>query len=399
MTEFQESQIDAVVLGSSPTGLYALRELSKAGYRVAIADTKAGCAAHSKYAVASRKFFGDMHAVDRWLSSLPKSQERKPVLLPTSDIFIDFIITNGRRLSGSFRFASAYLGIAQDLLDKGRFNELCLRHGMPTPRVWHASTATQLTELTDDISFPCILKPLRIHEVREFLRGKKVLIVRSKDHYQSTLKEIERAQGEWMIQEIIPGPESSISVFGCHIAEGGEPRQTFVGRKLRQYPAGFGSASLVTSELCADTESTSLSFLKAIGFHGVCGVEFKRDPRDAVLKVIEINPRPTLWFQITHDAGKRIVESQVAELLGRESPMDVPQRQDVLWRYGFKDAASAMFYRRNGNSYIFPPPDISSSAQATRKSWPVYDPQDPLPPIMEPLHYVRKLWRRRWQES
>ena len=383
--------IDAVVMGASPTGLYALRELAAAGWSVALVDTGPGCAFHSRHARSDGlRFRGDADAIETWLLALAERQDARPVLVPTSDVFIEFVLQRAQRLTPGFAFASAYQGIAADLLDKSAFHALCAGHDMATPGVWNAPDRDALLALAGDIPYPCILKPVLIHRARAFLSGRKVLLARTAQEFTRHVEDMPDGMGGWLVQEIIPGAESEITLFGGYMDTTGEPRQAFTGRKLRQYPPGFGSASLVTGEPCMESLDLTLDFLGRIGFRGICGAEYKRDPRDGLLKIIEINPRPTLWFQITHDAGKRIVEAAVRDLAGAAPPADAPQNESVRWRYGLKDMASARFYRRDGGRFVFPAPDVSSADAARVRSWPVFAAADPLPALAEPLGYLRK---------
>src|SRR5690606_21880221 len=64
-------KIDAVVMGASPTGLYALRELAGAGLAVALVDTGPGCAFHSRHVRGDgRRFRGGADAIEAWLLAL-----------------------------------------------------------------------------------------------------------------------------------------------------------------------------------------------------------------------------------------------------------------------------------------------------------------------------------------
>lgn len=386
--------VDAVVLGSSPTGLYALRELARAGMRVALTDVSAGCAFQSRHVRAADRMSGTLEQVEAWLGSRPSGAAR-PVLLPTSDLFIEFVMSRAGALADRYAFASAYRGPAARLLDKSSFHALCQEHRMATPGVWNADSAETLRGLADVIPYPCILKPVLIHHARAFLQGKKVLLARSRDEYIAHVEAMPDGLGGWLVQEIIPGPESEITLFGGYIDTSGVARQVFTGRKLRQYPPGFGSASLVTSEPCDETRDLTVGFLDAIGFRGVCGAEYKRDPRDGKLKIIEINPRPTLWFQATHDAGGRIVQAAVRDLQSGATLNEALQHSDVGWRYGLKDLASAWFYRRHGADFVFAQPDVTGAKRMRTRSWPVFSIDDPAPAFAEPLGYVRKAWHRR----
>ena len=366
-----------------------------AGHGVAVADVNRGCAFHSKHVrSSSKRLLGSLDEIERWLGRLADAASSPLVLIPTSDIFIEFVSDRYQRLAADFRLPTAYAGLASNLLDKYRFHELCQLSGVATPGVWAADHTASLMTLADDIPFPCLLKPTLIHRARDYLNGKKVLIARSRDEYVEQVTAMPDGIGGWLVQEIIPGPESAITLFGGCIDSSGQPRQVFSARKLRQYPPGFGSASLVSSQCCEETEKKTLEFLKEIDFHGICGAEFKRDPRDGVLKIIEINPRPTLWFQISHDSGKRIVEALLADLTDRAPPREEPQENVVSWRYALKDAFSALFYLRNQGEFVLPKPDIRPISKTRKRSWPVFSFDDPRPALVEPLGYVRKLWSR-----
>jgi len=387
-------RIDAVVLGLSPTGLYALRELHAAGYAVAGADRSPGCARYSRAAQASWLVRDDDELVAR-LQRLADTQHAPPLLLPTNDHYIELLGARRDELAARFRFAGCYGGVAAELLDKQRFHALCRRHGVATPGVWLLPDAQALDDAAADIPCPCLLKPALVHKARPFLRGAKLLVARTRDELKRLAARLPRDSGAWLVQEIVPGPESEITVFGAYVDAAGRAQQSFVARKLRQYPPGFGSASLALSADCAQTRALSQDFLRAIGFHGICGTEFKRDPRDGRLKIIEINPRPTLWFALSHAAGKRIAAACARDLRGEPAPEDAAQRDGVVWRYALKDLAAARFYRRHGADFVLPAPQTVAATGARGRSWAVFDGRDPLPALMEPLLFLRKLFAGR----
>jgi len=221
-----------------------------------------------------------------------------------------------------------------------------------------------------------------------------VLVARDREQYLRYVASIPADSGAWFVQEIIPGAESAITLFAGFVDAAGEVRQGFTARKLRQYPAGFGSASLVISEHCEETLAICRRFLPAIGYRGVFGAEFKRDPRDGRLKIIEINPRPTLWFHLSHAAGKRVVQAAAHEAFGLPAVPEQAQANGVLWRYALKDLVSAGFYAFKGRQFLFPAPDLRAGGPVIARCWPVFDAADPMPALMEPVHYVRKALRR-----
>lgn len=388
------NNIDVIVLGASPTGLYVVREAAKFGCRVAIADVNAGCAFHSRFVSSRDCFQGDLESIERWMYSVAKSGINKPIIIPTNDFFIEFIINNSSSLSFHFLFSDVYSGVAEQLLDKKLFHDLCVKLNVDTPGVWSALDKETLLSLSGKVPYPCLLKPTLIHRARDYLNGKKVLIARTAFEFENLVSDMPDNLGKWLVQEIIPGPESLITLLGVYVNSDGFPVQIFSARKLRQYPPGFGSASLVLSRRCDKTEEISKMLLSKIGFRGVCGAEFKFDNRDNKLKIIEINPRPTLWFQITYDSGKRIVSSMIADLLGKPAPADSSQDESVKWRYALKDAYSRLFYLRTPDDFVLPRSEIPIFKDRVKSSWPVFSFIDPKPALFEPVGYFRKLWAR-----
>jgi predicted ATP-grasp superfamily ATP-dependent carboligase len=370
--------------------LYAVREAARASLRVGLLDTTRGCAFSSRY-VAMGKVIAVADLPDALRSWRQMGQ--RPLLVPTSDIWIEAVMGALPGLQDQARVFAGYHDVAGTLLDKLAFHALCIRHGMATPGVWQAEDAAALGDLAAAIPFPCILKPALIHRARGYLKGRKVLLARTQAEYLDQVEAMPGGLGAWFVQEIVPGAESQITLFGGYIDQSGQPRQCFTGRKLRQYPAGFGSASFVTSQSCRETLDLTLRFLRDIGFKGICGAEYKRDPRDGRLKIIEINPRPTLWFQATRETGCRIVEAAWRDVTGSAPLPESTLRADVRWRYLLKDLASARFYRGNGD-FIFPPPDLSGAHASRVRSWPVFDVLDPMPALVEPFGFLRKALER-----
>ena len=119
-----------------------------------------------------------MEEVDEWLLALAAKDSERPVLVPTNDVFIEYISERYQTLTPNFRLPSAYSRLAEELLDKKEFHTLCTRWGIPTPGVWGADNSRLLMALAEEVPYPCLLKPTLIHRARAFLNGRKVLVAR-----------------------------------------------------------------------------------------------------------------------------------------------------------------------------------------------------------------------------
>jgi len=386
-----------IVLGLSPTGLYAVRELGRAGFQLLGVTDQPACGTASRMLSHPDEFWmveDDQYLLQK-LIDVGAKESSPPVLMPTSDRYIEFVAENYDALAKVFILQQSYSpDFVYNLLEKGRFYRLCADHGLPAPGIWYPNSRQELADLAEQLPFPCILKPKLIHLAVKFLKGKKVLLANNREKYLQIINKIPDGLGGWVIQEIIPGPESNIILLAGYFDSNSDPVEIFTARKLRQYPPGFGSASLVESETDSEIIDASVKFLKGIGFKGICGTEFKRDPRDGCLKVIEINPRPTLWFHLSHASGKRIVETACRDLTGFPVESTVLQRDGVVWRYALKDLYSELFYIFKGKKFVFPPPELPSNTGRNGRTWAVYDPDDPRPAWAEPLHYLKKFFTR-----
>ncbi len=75
-------------------------------------------------------------------------------------------------------------------------------------------------------------------------------------------------------------------------------------RRTRQYPAQFGRAStFVETVECPEATDSSRRLVTELGYTGLIEIEYKRDPRDGALKLLDMNPRVWGWHTLCARAG------------------------------------------------------------------------------------------------
>lgn len=379
----------AVVLGLSPTGLYAIRELGRRGIRVIGASDSRNAAAASTYL---RGVIVEADARQRLgrLVDFARAEPAKPVMIPTSDQDVEFIIENATALQAHFVFQGSYAdGKAARILAKDSFYALCAEMDVAFPAV-RTGTAEALLGQAEQIGFPAMVKPSVIHEIKGEMAGKKGWIVRDVSEFRAALGKVPEGAGTLICQDIVAGPESEITLFCAYFDGKGGVHQPFTSRKLRQYPPGFGSASMVQSSEEEDTFAIATGLLKGIGYEGIAAAELKRDPASGELRMIEINPRPSLWFSASEAAGKTVTLAAYAALTGQDLGLgEEPQRQGVRWRYRGKDLYSAIFYRLK-RDFLLEPPDPEAVGPAVERTYPVYSADDPRPALAEIAALLKK---------
>ena len=133
----------AAVLGLSPTGLYAVRELGTAGIRVLGVDSSRQPGSYSRHLTAGPGFIlgRDEETLIRLLSAAEQEGARG-VLMPTRDLYIEFVVRNASRLRARYDFQSSYTPLTYAaIVDKGRFAELCRTHGLAAPAFWERESS------------------------------------------------------------------------------------------------------------------------------------------------------------------------------------------------------------------------------------------------------------------
>lgn len=381
----------ALVLGLSPTGLHVVRTLARRGIAVGGAAEAFQPGLWSRYLRLGKV---GPKAAD-WIDWAERQATGSaPILIPTSDRSIASIVAAAEPLTRAFRLQRSYLdGTAAQMLDKVAFDSLCRRHGLAVPDLRIADRES-LIDVADKLPFPYFVKPASLHKIRHRMGGRKGWIIRDQEDLRQAAREIPEGGEKLLLQRIIDGPESEITLCCLHMDARGTPREVFTARKLRQYPPGFGSASLVQSHREPETERLTIEFLSRIDYHGIVAAEFKRDPLSGQLLAIEMNPRPSLWFGIMERSSRDPVSSLYDELAitGTTKP-DVAQLDGIRWRYFFKDLASRRFYRRNPN-FVLPPPDIEAVGPARGSQSATYAADDTGPTLAEAMTFLGKGLRR-----
>lgn len=385
----------AVVLGRSPTALYIIRELGRAGIHVCSVGHQAQSASYSKYLTHTPSHITAStpnQCLQLLQKHFPVNSQNKAVLIASSDRDIEFIHKYRFVLNKHFHIQNSVTsGLATDIMDKQKLYQLCQQHNVHCPSSWH-TPRENIAELANHITYPCLIKPTLIHEVKHAMAGKKLWVANNKKELQQRALLLPKGNTEWLVQEIIPGPESNIWLYCAYFDKNSEPQQSFTARKFRQFPPGFGSASLVGSEQNAELKQQCQKFFQAIGYQGIAAAEFKYDERKQQLLLIEINPRPSLWFAISSACQQKLSLAFYCEATGQALPSNQPQAPKIFWRYGIKDHYSALFYWLNP-AFILNKPNIPSRLN-TKTVAAVFAKDDLKPMFGELINLIKKLSQR-----
>jgi predicted ATP-grasp superfamily ATP-dependent carboligase len=210
------------------------------------------------------------------------------------------IARNHRTLEALFSLATPEWEIFRWAYDKRLTYQLAAQLDIPHPVTWYQTDRDELEQLA--CTFPLILKPA--HKLRPSrLTWDKAWLVTSRAEMMARYDEActMADPGLIMLQDLIPGDAVGQFSFGALCADG-QPLASIVAIRRRQHPVDFGrSSSYVESTEDAEIERLGRAILGALRFNGLVEVEFKRDSRDGICKLLDINPRIWGW----HTLGAR----------------------------------------------------------------------------------------------
>ncbi|HXX04476.1 MAG TPA: ATP-grasp domain-containing protein, partial [Xanthobacteraceae bacterium] len=267
-------------------------------------------------------------------------QSEPPVLFYQEDGQILFVSRYRERLAEAFRFIVAGADLVEDLLDKSRFQALAERHRLPAPVARRFNPAA--IEASDlGLRFPVVVKPLtRLDRWNDLWGLRKALFAENAEALRRLWPQLREVGLELLAQEFVPGAESRIESYHCYVDHRGDVAGEFTGRKIRTYPVNFGHTTALEITDADDVRRLGRSVVEKLSLTGVAKLDFKRDPRGD-LRLLEINPRFTLWHHPGAIAGVNIPALVYADLVGLPRPPATRARAGVRWCRVWKDLPAA----------------------------------------------------------
>jgi D-aspartate ligase len=248
------------------------------------------------------------------------------VLFPTNDEWVLAVARNYRRLAACYRIPFSEVAVIDAVLDKRRLYADAHHLGIPIPRTY---TLDDPRATAREIRYPAIVKPA---EQRRFYDRFGVKVFRAANAAELTRFAGDVADLACVAQEIVDVPAGGFYSFCSFIARDGSLRGGFVGRKLEQYPEGFGTACLVVGAQVAEIAERGTAILEAFGYHGISEVEFIWDPdrRDHLL--LDVNPRVWKWIGLPIASGVDLPWLAYSDAVGQAERAG-PVRDGLRWIY------------------------------------------------------------------
>jgi D-aspartate ligase len=265
------------------------------------------------------------------LMAFGRSQREAPVLFPQTDAALLLASRHRDELGTAFRVPLAAPELIEQLVDKARFEDLARRVDLPVPLAERLRPQPGQAPPVLDLAFPLIVKPVVRGDAWAAIGAQaKAMRVGGPDEWAEIWPRLADVRSEFVVQELVAGPETAIESYHAYIDGGGAIAGEFTGRKIRTFPPRYGYSTAVEVVDLPDVAALGREVLRRVGIRGVAKADFKRDERGR-LHLLEINPRFNLWHHPAAMAGVNLPALVHADLTGRVRPPGQRVTRRVAW--------------------------------------------------------------------
>jgi predicted ATP-grasp superfamily ATP-dependent carboligase len=307
-----DERVPAIVMGRGPTALGILRSLQMAGIPAYVACPADDIVTHSRwYRPTPGAVPWDGQPGESALAVLRAMPLEKAVIiagaddaalwladLPSSDLGDRFLVSTSSRDTQGL------------LQDKAVFAGYLAAAHIPHPRTYRIACLEDIDAIPFATMDRVFIKPVNSQRFSD-VTGVKGIWVDRPDALREAWARLHAQGFSLMAQEYVPGPASEhffVDGFrGANGAYGG----VFARRRLRMSPPDFGNSSCCHSVPLAILPGAVRQLrrlLDGLDYRGIFSAEFKRDPRDGVFRIIEVNTRAWTYVEFAARCGMNVCE-------------------------------------------------------------------------------------------
>ncbi len=323
-----------VLLGGAANAVSVARSLGRLGAAVHVINEPGSFVRYSRYARCLEVPAAPGDEARAWTDYLLSSKAeflRGAVLLTCCDAGLELIATHRTELSQRFLLDDSNPHAQSRMLGKLETYEDAIAAGVPTPAFRIVHSVDEVDEARRGLEFPVIIKP-RLSHVFESRTGKKLFVANDIDAMAKAVSAIQATGTDSLVMELIPGGDDLLCSYYTYLDAESRPLFDFTKRIIRRYPLLQGTACYHITDWIPEAAELGNRLFRHVGLRGLGNVEFKRDPRDGQLKLIECNARFTASNCLVAQSGIDLARFVYNRLTGRPLPATDRFEQGVrLW--------------------------------------------------------------------
>lgn len=229
-----------------------------------------------------------------WMLKTLRSQHFD-LLIPSDDHALEFVLEHRTAVEALTTVLLPPKESYHQASDKYLTMQLAEKAGVPHPQTLWPVDASEVEQLASTLRYPLVIKP------RKSSGSRGIRVVQNAEELCRVYRQIASEYPRPMLQEFIPaGDRFDVCLLFNRV---GELRASFVQKERRHYPVDIGPSTVQESVWMPELVELSVALLQDLPWQGVVEVEFMRDPRDGVPKLMEINPRFWNSLEMAVQAG------------------------------------------------------------------------------------------------
>lgn len=314
--------------------LAATRSLGKKGVEVIAASERKFCMSFfSKYCKKHYVYSNpadELSFVKDILEIIEK--EKCDVFLPIGYTPCKLASKYKKDLEKHVKIAIADYKYMQIASDKNRTNEFAEKNGIPIPKTIYPKSIEDIMEISTILQYPVVIKAPEESGSVKYANSEnelKRLYGKICDEYKKQIEEGKFPQ----VQEYISG--EGYGFFA--LFNNGEPRAVFAHKRLHEYPKTGGPSTMAKSVYNPRLNELGIKLLRALNWHGVAMVEFKKDKIDGEFKLIEINPKFWGSLDLSIVSGVDFPYLTCKMCIDRDIEPIFNYKENVMFRWVFPD--------------------------------------------------------------
>ncbi|MFJ7127920.1 ATP-grasp domain-containing protein [Streptomyces sp. NPDC098101] len=209
--------------------------------------------------------------------------------------------------------------------DKAALAETCAALGLPHPRTALPTGADEAAAMAWALGLPVVAKWSRPWLLPAGAGLRSTSIVRSLAEVRELYARSPEAGSRLLLQELLPAGRDLDWFFQGYVDSAGRCPTGATGRKERAWPTGAGLTATGRWTVNPAVDRTARALLDALGYRGVCDLDFRLDRTTGAYHLLDFNPRPGAQFRLFADQdGLDAVRALHLDLTGRPVPPPSP---------------------------------------------------------------------------
>ena len=301
-------------------------------------------------------------------------------LMYGSDDALELVNANRERLARYFLFMLSAPDVGEALIAKDRFQALAEHRGLPMPRelAWEGIGDGLLRNEPGAV----VAKPRTKRDWHHSVLCERLFNGEGKARVFATGAEaaanpvVAMFREQLTFQQFVPGDDRELWSYHGLADERGEVMVSFVGRKVRTFPAGNGESAFIELARNPALEELGREVARKCPLAGPFKMDFKRDPRDGRFYLLEINARFSLWNYLGAVNGVNLMRATYDYLVFKERPAAAPYGTGRRWLSLGLDYRAFRELRAQGALTL---PRWVASIVASRNVYNLFSWRDPAP--------------------